>query len=84
MIFISDNDYTRAAENGVYPNLLRTRVYQLKWDLERAITQTPRKRGVSMFQLAKDNGIPINLYYKRVHAGWTPVEAATIRKGESR
>lgn len=31
MVFISDNDYARAAENGVYPNLLRTRVYQLKW-----------------------------------------------------
>jgi len=84
MIYITDRDYKIAESNGINKNLLYTRVYQLGWEVERARTQKPRARGVSMFQLAKDNGIPVKLYYKRVHEGWTPFEAATIRKGESR
>ena len=84
MIYITDKDYEIAESNGINRKLLYTRVYQLGWELERAITQKPRARGVSMFQLARDNGIPLNLYYKRVHEGWSPIEAATIIKGESR
>lgn len=84
MNYVTDKDYEIAESNGINKNLLYTRVYQLGWDIERARSQKPRVRGNSMFQVAKDNGIPINLYYKRVREGWTPIEAATIRKGESR
>lgn len=79
MIYITDTDYEIAESNGIYKKLMYTRVYRLGWSIERARTQKPR--GASYYQLALDNGIGLNRYYKRIQNGWTPFEAATIRKG---
>lgn len=79
MIYITDEDYAIAESNGINKKLLYTRVYQLKWSMEQARTQKPR--GKSYYQLALDNGIGLNRYYKRIEKGWSPLEAATIMKG---
>lgn len=79
MIYITDEDYSIAESNGINKKLLYTRVYQLKWPMEQARTQKPRSK--SYYQLALDNGIGLNRYYKRIEKGWSPLEAATIMKG---
>ncbi|MGG1339907.1 hypothetical protein ABE244_04805 [Bacillus toyonensis] len=82
---ITDEDYEKAAKNGISKSNVYQRVNEYGWEIERAITVTVRKRkgGISagMITLAERNGISKPTYYKRIKTGMEPYEAATKPKG---
>ncbi|OOZ76560.1 hypothetical protein BHL35_25385 [Bacillus cereus] len=83
---ITDEDYEKAAKNGISKSNVYQRVNENGWDLERAITVPVRKKkgsklNVGMIILAERNGISKPTYYKRIKSGMDPYEAATKPKG---
>ncbi|AIQ54530.1 hypothetical protein R70331_25420 [Paenibacillus sp. FSL R7-0331] len=78
--YITPDDYTRAAANGIKANTLETRVRCLGWDKERAVTTPPRRVAdhSAWHSLAESNGISKHLFRARVNQhGWSPERAAT-------
>lgn len=80
-IFISDEDYRRAGENGISKHLLYGRVQVGAWDLERAITQPVRRRFCcdKVVEIAKEHGISIDLLRRRVRKGNLSPYQASIK-----
>jgi hypothetical protein len=86
---LTREDYRRAAEHGVSAQLLCRRI-RFGWELERAITQTPKPvvpadpELVKWRELANANGIKRTVFMDRIRAGWPPERAATemVRRWE--
>ncbi|MGE0981293.1 hypothetical protein [Bacillus cereus] len=82
---ITDEDYEKAAKNGISKSNVYQRVHENGWELERAITVPVRKRKgeikASMVMIAERNGISRITFWKRVKGGMDPYEAATKPKG---
>ncbi|MFP3415039.1 hypothetical protein SB773_26280 [Bacillus sp. SIMBA_074] len=82
---ITDEDYEKAAKNGISKSNVYQRVNEYGWELERAITVPIRKRkggiNASMITLAERNGISKVTFCKRIKNGMDPYEAATKPKG---
>ena len=82
--WLTDEEYTRAAANGINRKRLQSRVYDFDWDVEEAITspigtvrhEYKRKHG-DWQKTALKNGINIRTFYSRLKLGWTYQEAAT-------
>lgn len=78
---ITDEDYEKAAKNGISKSNVYQRVNEYGWELERAITVPIRKRkggiNAGMITLAERNGISKPTLFKRIKNGMDPYEAAT-------
>lgn len=78
--YITPEEYEIAQSNGISERTLNTRVRQLGWDKERAIT-TPvqQKKDRSKWKaIAESNGISIKTFLSRVNShGWDEKKAAT-------
>ncbi|MBJ8054907.1 hypothetical protein JDS87_23890 [Bacillus cereus] len=88
--WLTDEEYARAAANGIGRRTLHYRVYRSdKWDLEEALTAPPgtvrhhhEGENHEWLQLARENGINTNTYRDRIKRGWGHYKAATkpVRK----
>ena len=79
-IYITPEQYDKAAEIGICRNVLNNRVRRCKWDIEKAITTPLQRQGalVKNMELAKKNGIGESTFRTRVYRlGWSYEEAAT-------
>ncbi|HFR4157289.1 nucleoside permease [Bacillus cereus] len=82
--WLTDEEYARAAANGINRKRLQSRVYDFGWDVEEAITASigtvrheyKRKHG-DWQKTALKNGINIGTFYSRLKLGWTYQDAAT-------
>lgn len=82
--WLTDEEYARAAANGINRKRLQSRVYDFNWDVEEAITapigtvrhEYERKHG-TWLKTALENGINIRTFYRRLQLGWRYKEAAT-------
>ncbi|TBX83938.1 nucleoside permease [Bacillus cereus] len=83
--WLTDEEYARAAANGINRKRLYSRVYDFDWDVEEAITAPigtvrhgyERKHG-DWFKVAAENGINSSTFYNRINAlGWSYKDAAT-------
>jgi predicted DNA-binding transcriptional regulator AlpA len=83
---ITDEDYEKAAKNGISKMNVYLRVNKRGWEIERAITVPVRKKkcttGISsgMKKLAEQNGISHTTLYKRLKSGMNHYEAVTTPK----
>ncbi|OOR18138.1 nucleoside permease [Bacillus mycoides] len=81
--WLTDEEYARAAANGVSRERLNSRVYDFEWDLELAISSpigTVRheyeRKHAKWLKVASKNGINISTFYSRLGLGWEIQEAA--------
>ncbi|MCU5519845.1 nucleoside permease [Bacillus cereus] len=82
--WLTDEEYARAAANGINRKRLYSRVYEFNWDVEEAITapigtvrhEYERKHG-DWFKVALENGINARTFYSRLKLGWKYKDAAT-------
>ncbi|HFR4146088.1 TPA: nucleoside permease [Bacillus cereus] len=82
--WLTDEEYARAAANGINRKRLQSRVYDFNWDVEEAITapigtlrhEYERKHG-TWLKTALENGINIATFYRRLKLGWKYKDAAT-------
>jgi hypothetical protein len=97
MYYLTEEDYARAASNGISRAMAYNRYYRCKgYDLERALTEPPGtyKRSTPNMQaweewapIAELNGISRQCFYNRLNARkreWTPEEAARTPIGSTR
>ncbi|MGE1044073.1 hypothetical protein ACQGRZ_28555 [Bacillus wiedmannii] len=79
--FITNEDYEKAAKNGISKSNVYQRVNEYGWELKRAITAPVRKRNggiyAGMIVFAEQNGISKPTFFKRVKDGMDLYEAAT-------
>ncbi|PFS27781.1 nucleoside permease [Bacillus cereus] len=82
--WLTDEEYARAATNGINRKRLQSRVYDFNWDVEEAITarigtvrhEYERKHG-KWLKTALESGINIRTFYRRLQLGWAYKDAAT-------
>ncbi|KMP32193.1 nucleoside permease [Bacillus cereus] len=82
--WLTDEEYARAAANGINRKRLQSRVYDFDWDVEVAITspigtvrhEYKRKHG-DWQKIALKNGINIRTFYSRLELKWPYQKAAT-------
>ncbi|BBH19806.1 hypothetical protein Back11_11510 [Paenibacillus baekrokdamisoli] len=76
--YITPDEYTRAAKNGVSAVRVAQRVRALGWSKEKAITTPSRvKKDRSHWRkVAEANGIGGPTFYDRLRRGWTEERAA--------
>jgi hypothetical protein len=81
MKFLSEEHIATAKANGINYKNLFNRVYELDWEIDRAITE-PVKKHSGLWQeykeIAKSHGISGTLFHARVKRGLDPKEAATL------
>lgn len=78
-IYITPHDYVVAKANGISAENVESRVRQLGWDVDKAITKPVAPRVLhGMVELYKANGISRQTYSRRVREGMSPLEAATL------
>ncbi|PGB25365.1 nucleoside permease [Bacillus toyonensis] len=82
--WLTDEEYARAAANGVIRTRLNSRVYDFNWDLELAISSPPgtvrheyERKYAKWLKLAARNGISSSTFYSRLGLGWDHQAAAT-------
>lgn len=79
--YITPEEFTIAAQNGINEVTFYNRIRQLGWNKEKAMTTPPRKRSfhsTRWVKLAEKNGICISTYKYRINQlGWDPERAAT-------
>lgn len=79
--FISDEEYERAALNGIPKRVLDQRIRRYMWDKERAITEKLRRKLFTKEQIAiaKENGIHYQTLVTRIEKckNWSIEEAIT-------
>lgn len=82
--WLTDKERAIAKKNGINYHTLYGRVYELGWDVEKAITALPgtvyhgyeRQYG-KWIKTAQENGINVSTFYSRLRLGWECEEAAT-------
>ncbi|WP_454016121.1 hypothetical protein [Bacillus sp. Marseille-Q7846] len=77
--WLEKEDYKAAEKNGIGYYMLYRRVYQMGWDIDKAINTPPRKyqfREQKWLRLALENGIKKKTFLTRVYKGMPPEEAA--------
>jgi len=80
--YITPEEYQIAAQNGISPKVLESRVRKYAWDKQRAITQPVRKfkDHKEWAKVAEENGISYHTFWQRLRKGWTYEQAATMPK----
>lgn len=76
----TEEDYKTAKANGIPKSLVKSRVFQHGWDVERAISQphASTKRGGMYRRRAEKNGISGTLFCWRLRNGWSEEDASTV------
>ncbi len=77
--WLEKEDYQAAEKNGIGYNMLYRRVYQMGWDVGKAINTPPRKyqfREQKWLRIALENGVKKKTFLTRVYKGMSPEEAA--------
>lgn len=81
-VYITDDDFQRAEENGICKKTLFNRINYLGWDKETAITTKPLNGGMAKrhkyMDIVKKNGINPETFRYRLKRGWDELEAATL------
>ncbi|MGG0219198.1 hypothetical protein ABEZ32_24045 [Bacillus mycoides] len=82
--WLTDEEYARAAANGINRKRLQSRVYDFDWDVEVAITaplgtvrHEYKGKNHKWLKLARANGIKTRAFHHRIKSGWGHYEAAT-------
>lgn len=83
--WLTDEERAIAKENGINYHTLYRRVYELGWDVKKAITAPPgsirhgyKRKNSEWIKKAEENGINVNTFYSRINLlGWECEEAAT-------
>lgn len=81
--YITPKEYETALSNGIGKTTLETRVRDLLWDKQRAITEKPAdlSKGYAEHKhKAINNGVSGHTFYMRVLRGWTLEEATHPKK----
>jgi len=84
----TEENYKEAERNGISRKNVNQRLDLYDWDIERAITDSVKKRGrkddnTRMLMIAKQNGISASTFYRRIREGMLPRDAAMKPKGHS-
>ena len=83
--YITPEDYKKAEKNGISKRLLEGRVYISGWNVDRAINE-PKRQWIDRkkwLEVAKQNGIKTETFYRRVNEyGMSPEEASTRKVGK--
>lgn len=78
--YITPEEYSQAAKNGIPKNVLEERIRVYNWTKERALTE-PKKdyngEHTKWSIIAETNGINKNTFTSRVFNGWEYERAAT-------
>ena len=85
--YITPEDYKIAEENGISKDTLLSRVRELGWDIDKAITKpvrAKRKFTEEEIKAMEENGIDRNVAAGRRYWGWTLEEAITKSKKKGR
>lgn len=82
MRILTEENKKVAWKNGISLATLQRRVYQYKWDIERATTEKTHKHGLKYLKKALENNISKPTYYSRIRNGWTLEQACSIPVGE--
>ncbi|PER27216.1 hypothetical protein CN485_20195 [Bacillus cereus] len=83
--WLTDEEYARAAANGICRKALHYRVYKSdKWELEEALTAPPgtvrhhyEGKHYKWLKMARENGINKSTFQSRLDSGWEYHKAAT-------
>ncbi|PFP97651.1 hypothetical protein COK06_12970 [Bacillus cereus] len=83
--WLTDEERTRAAANGIGTKVLYYRLYiSDRWELEEALTAPPgtvrhtyKGEDHKWLQLARENGINSNTFRERLKRKWNHYDAAT-------
>lgn len=78
--YLTDEDFERAARNGIPAVRVKNRFYGLHWSKERCITQKYKPNNNNWAQYEAVSKVNKNTFYNRIHLGWTPEEAAMTPK----
>lgn len=85
MQYLTEEHYKIAEKNGIKEATLYRRVYQYKWDIQKAITtpviprsERSRKYPKEYTDLALSNGVCLVTFYTRLKNGWSIEEASTV------
>ncbi len=77
--WLEKEDYQAAEKNGIGYNMLYRRVYQMGWNVDKAINTPPRKyqfREQKRLRIALENGVKKKTFLTRVYKGMPSEEAA--------
>jgi hypothetical protein len=68
-----------AKKNGIGRSTLHSRVYLWGYDIERAITEPPKKSSIidGYREKCRENGVSDSLFHYRVNSGWNKEDAST-------
>ncbi|PGU29630.1 hypothetical protein COD66_23280 [Bacillus cereus] len=82
--WLTDEEYARAAANGINRKRLQSRVYDFDWDVEVAITSPVgtvrheyKGKHHKWLKMARENGINKSTFQSRLDSGWEYHKAAT-------
>ncbi|HFJ9375215.1 TPA: nucleoside permease [Bacillus nitratireducens] len=83
--WLTDEERSIARENGINYHTLYRRVYELGWDVGKAITAPSgsvrhgyKRKNSKWIKKAQENGINISTFYSRINLlGWDYEDAAT-------
>lgn len=81
--YITPSEYEIALSNGIGKTTLETRIRDLLWDKQRAITEKPAdiSKGYAEYKWkAINNGVSGHNFYMRVLRGWSLEEATQPKK----
>lgn len=88
--YITLEDYETAEKNGIPAKLVELRAWRYKWDIDKAITKTPKaiNRYDDLWDewsdIAAKHGVDRNLFVNRVSTlKWDEESAATIARGKN-
>ncbi len=79
MIYLTEDDYMQAEQNGISRRVAYQRFYHYDWSKERSITEPLRKMDQERLKwraIAVENGVAKKLFDARLRAGWSYEEAS--------
>lgn len=81
MRYLTEEHYMEAEKNGISRNHAYRRFYRSHWTIEDTITiPVKRNKYQDYWSICEQNGISMQLFYERIHKGYTPEDASTRAK----
>ena len=81
--YITDGEYELAASNGINSRTLDSRIRDLGWSKQKALTTPVQKRSkypTEILNLIDESGLDMPTFHARIRRGWDTVKAATTPK----
>ncbi len=84
--YITPEDYEIAKKNGIKRGTVNDRVRKWGWDVDRAITEVPKRHHIpaELLEEAEKIGLEYNTIACRLYQGWDMKEACTKPKKQGR